>query len=413
MAAAGRCGVSAPQHALNQHNPGCTSDKKIRSDACVSAIHRFCHSVIYTEESGVSRFDTLGVSKEHLPGKINISCVKAEWSDYVAMEKLQQHEKHCSLKHGSQSSHCLAAIHRFCQATLGGTNYAGTSQEVIQKEGKVFFFVQCFKPARKEVVLHHTLADYDHSCKHHDSSYKIHTDGCYVAASKWCQSVGHSGGITQEANKEGVTVACYTDVFSNWVYVVRSSEFFAAEKEVDTVCSLTFTTKEGKITNQAPQFLKMEVYDNSGSSQTLYSSFRVSQQVTEKSIFTQRRTFTISASATANLEIGLPYVNAGGKLGVSAARSKEISLTEENWTAITYNEESRVEVAPGKAVVKEAVVTKAELIVPWTATVITGLGYETTIDGEWRGITTYNFQVKQIDCSEILSNCPARQPNHD
>ena len=90
--------------------------------------------------------------------------------------------------------------------------------------------------------------------------------------------MGHSGGIIQEANKEGMTVACHADVFSNWAYVMCSSEFFAVEKQIDIVCSLNFAIKEGKIANQAP---KMEVYDNSGSSQTLHSSFRVSQQVTE------------------------------------------------------------------------------------------------------------------------------------
>jgi hypothetical protein len=410
MVAAGKCGVSAPQQALSEHNRGCTSDKQISSDACVSAIHRFCWSVTFPEESGISRFKTLGVSKEHLPGKISISCIKAEWSDYVAMETLQKHEKHCTQKHGSQGRHCLAAIHRFCQATLGA-NYAGTSQEVNENNEEIF--VQCFEPVRKEIVLHDTLKDYDHSCKSHDPSFQVHTDDCHVAANKWCQSVGHSGGIAQEADEGGVTVACYTDVFSNWAYVTRSSEFFAAEKQVDIVCSLDFDIKEGKIANQAPQFLKMEVYDNSGSSQTLYSSFTVSQQITEKSIFRQRRMFTISASSTANLEASLPYVNAGGSLTLSAARTKEISLTGENWTAVTYTEESRVEVAPEKAVVKEAVVTKAKLRVPWEAKVVTGLGHETTIDGEWRGVTTYNFQVKQIECDERLSNCPVRQPNHD
>jgi hypothetical protein len=266
------------------------------------------------QEPEISPKETLGVSKDHLPGKISISCVKAEWSDYVTLETLQQHEKHCTLKHGSQGRHCLAAIHRFCQATLGGVNYAGTSQEVIEienpKDGKVYrsILVQCFKPVRKEVVLRDTLKDYDDSCKSHDPSFQVHTDDCYVAANKWCQSVGHSGGITQEPSKEGVIVACYTDVFSNWAYVTPSREFFAAERQVDIVCSLKFDIKEGKIADQAPQFLKMEVYDNSGSSQTLYSSFTVSQQIAEKSIFTQRRMFTISASATASLEASLPYV---------------------------------------------------------------------------------------------------------
>ena len=116
------------------------------------------------------------------------------------------------------------------------------------------------------------------------------------------------------------------------MHVVRSRDFFAAEKQVDIVCSLNFTIDGGEITNQVPQFLKMEVYDNSGSSQTLYSSFSVSQEITERGVFTQRQMFTISASSTANLEIGLPCVNAGGSLTLSAVHT--------NVTTVTYTEES-------------------------------------------------------------------------
>ena len=414
-ASAGKCGVSAPQQALNQHNPGCTSDKEINSDACVSAIHRFCWSLNYTKkcdpkESG-PQIQLLGVPKERQKGKISISCIEANYSNYVTVETLQKYDKHCTLKHGSQSRHCLAAIYHFCQ-DVRGTDYAGASQEVNEESGEMY--VQCFLSSRKELVLHDTLADYDDSCKSNDLSSKVHADDCHIAANKWCQSVGHSGGIAQEADKGGVTVACYTDEFSNWAYVVRSSEFFAAEKQVDIICSLEFSIAEGVITNEAPQFLKTEVYDNSDSGQTLYSSFRVSQTITERSIFTQRRMFTITASSTANLEAKLPYVNAGGSLTLSAAHTKALTLTGENVTTVTYNEESRVEVEPGKAVVKEAVVTKARLRVPWNAKVITGLGHETIIDGDWHGVTTYNFQVKQIECDETLSNCPARrQPDHD
>lgn len=418
MAAAGKCGVSAPEQALDQHNTGCTSDKESRSDACVSAIHRFCWSVTYPEDSGIDQFKTFGVFKEHLPGKIHISCVKAEWSGAVTLDELQKHDKHCTLEHGSQNRHCLVAVHHFCQVTLGGPwlNYAGTIQEVTDEVLKTLY-VQCFKPARKEIVLHDTLKDYDDSCKSQDK-IPWHRDDCYLAASKWCQSLGHSGGITQEVDETlGVTVACYDDVFSNWVYVVRSSKFYAAEKQVDIVCSLDFDIREpqdrDKIVSRTPQYLKTELYDNSGSSQTLYSSFTVSQELKEKSIFTHRRIFTISASSTANLEINAPYVTAGGSLTLSASSTKDISLTGENWRTVTYTEESRVEVAPGKSVVKEAVVTKAKLRVPWKATVITGLGYETTIDGEWQGITTYNFQVKQVECIEQLRNCPARAPNQN
>ena len=236
-ASAGKCGVSAPQQALSQHNPGCTSDKEISSDACVSAIHRFCWSLTYPAESRISRFKTLGVPKERQQGKISISCIEAEWSDYVAVETLQKHDKHCTLKHGSQSRHCLAAIHRFCKVTLQGINHAaGASQEVNEERGEMY--VQCFLSSRKELVLHDTLADYDSSCKGQVPISQVHADDCHIAANKWCQSVGHSGGIAQEADEGGVTVACYTGVFSNWAYVVRSSDFFAAEKRVDIICSL-------------------------------------------------------------------------------------------------------------------------------------------------------------------------------
>ena len=125
------------------------------------------------------------------------------------------------------------------------------------------------------------------------------------------------------------------------------------EKQVNIiiVCSLYFTIDDGEITNQVHQFFKMELYDNKGSSQTLYSSFSVSQEITERSVFTQRRMFTFTASSTASLETSLPYVNAGGSLTLSAARTKVISLTGENVTTVTYNEESRVEVESGKAII--------------------------------------------------------------
>jgi hypothetical protein len=73
------------------------------------------------------------------------------------------------------------------------------------------------------------------------------------------------------------------------------------------------------IANQAPQFLKMEKYDNSGSSQTLYNSFTVSQQITEKKhILPKGECLQLaSASSIVNLEASL---NAGGSLTLSAAR---------------------------------------------------------------------------------------------
>ena len=50
-----------------------------------------------------------------------------------------------------------------------------------------------------------------------------------------------------------------------------------------------------------------------------------------------------------------------------------------------------------QGLVKEAIIQKAILDVPWTAEIVTlnGLGVASKIDGQWRGISTYNFRVTQ------------------
>ena len=75
------------------------------------------------------------------------------------------------------------------------------------------------------------MIPYDHSCKSHNISSQVHADDCHIAANKWCQSVGHSGEIAQEADEGGVTIACYTDVFSNWAYACGAQQGFFCCRE--------------------------------------------------------------------------------------------------------------------------------------------------------------------------------------
>ena len=391
IAAAGKCGVNGPELALSQLNRRCTSHKSSRSDACASAIHRFCQHVIY---GGQKEMKTLGVSQTHESDKIFISCVKAEWSDYVHINDLQKHDKDCTVK-GGQGRHCLAASHRFCQATLKGRDYAGTVQEVTDKVISKLY-VQCFKPSRKEHVLHNTLQKY-HSCQSKSPFYNIHTDNCYAAASEWCRHVGQSGGIPQEVDKRGVTVACYKEEFSNWAHVERTSGYFTDEKMVTIVCDLNFKTGSSDINIRklTPELLQTQVYDNRGSEVTLHNSFKVSQQVTESTSFTHSHSFTISGSATTKLDVNLPYISTGGSVSISTSVTTGVSLTEDVTTTKTYENDSPVVVPPGKAITMEVIAHIGDAEVPWNATVITGLGHETTIDGKWRGIQAYNIQVEQ------------------
>ena len=63
----------------------------------------------------------------------------------------------------------------------------------------------------------------------------------------------------------------------------------------------------------------------------------------------------------------------------------------------SYVHTTEVEVPPFSAIMVEAIITRAELTVPWEATIKTALGTIQTISGTWYGVSTYNLYVKQTD----------------
>ena len=74
-------------------------------------------------------------------------------------------------------------------------------------------------------------------------------------------------------------------------------------------------------------------------------------------------------------------------------------------TSNTYTTTSDVSVPAGKGIVKEATVQRATLDVPWTARVVNGLGAITTLGGQWRGVSLYNFRVTQGDIEDGFCPC--------
>ena len=385
---AGRCGVSAPQVTLSELHPGCSSNSRNRHPDCVAAIHHFCGRVTYP-----TTMTTLGVSREHINGRIGMSCIRSQWSGNVPISTLQQHHSGCTASK-SQHRDCLAAIHRYCQATLGGTQYAGTSQEVGSA-----LYVKCFQTPRKETVRHDVLSSRHSGCTFPNSD----SDNCFSAASRWCVFLGYSGGITQEVNTNGVTVACYNAEFTNDVFISRINDFFLAERRAARVCSFNFDINHGAILSQTPQFLKTETYDNRASSIPLHSNFQVSKEVTEISSFTHSHSFTIGAEISVSTR--LPFFG-GSDITLSASATSGVSLTSETRKTSSYSTSSSVEVPAGEGIVKEAIVQKATLSVPWTATITNGLGAAATISGQWRGVSTFNFRVTQEDI-DGFSPCAA------
>ena len=61
---------------------------------------------------------------------------------------------------------------------------------------------------------------------------------------------------------------------------------------------------------------------------------------------------------------------------LSASATSGVSLTSETRKTSSYSTSSSVEVPAGEGIVKEAIVQKATLSVPWTATIILSMVLE-------------------------------------
>ncbi len=379
------CNINAPEIVLSERHSGCNSNLKSRNPDCVAAMHRYCNEVSFPTEAT----ELLGVSRESFDEKIDLSCVKAHWYGDVSISELHEYHSECELDK-SQHRDCLSAIHRYCMSHFG-SSFAGTSQV---KSGVLQ--VHCFQSSRKEDVLVSVLKNYHDGCNWPDSD----SDTCYSAASRWCNALGHSGGITQEVLDELVKVACYHAEFSNGVFTIKTNDFYKAEKTIRSVCSLDFTIDHGKILSTTPQLLKMETYDNRGSSVTLYSTFEVSKDITTTNSFTHEHSFSFGASTTISAEV--PFFGGGVETTLSTTYSGSVSLSETNSVTVSYSSTSNVDVPPGKAIVKTAVLTRVNLDVPWTAKIVSELGTIKFISGTWQGVNTFDFKVAQDDLADLL-----------
>ena len=150
------------------------------------------------------------MSREHKPGVIGMSCVRAEYKEVVHIDTLKKFHPECNTVSKSQHRDCLSAIHRFCMDKFSNSvifMYAGMSQEIPSIET---LYVACFLSPKKRRVPFGDLTGLHSGCKFPASD----TSDCFAAASRWCSNAGYAGGITQEVNGAGVTVACYNAEFS-------------------------------------------------------------------------------------------------------------------------------------------------------------------------------------------------------
>lgn len=374
------CGPSAPEITLRELNSGCSHRSKSRTAQCARAMNQFCTRVAYPH-----KMTTLGVSRENGPHRIGMSCVRARWAANVHINTLRRIHGGCNTVHKSQHRDCLSAIHRFC-AKHFGHNHAGISQGVVTGH---LIPVACFALTRKENVRHSVLRAMHPNCKFPNS----HSDSCFAAASRWCSKYfGYTGGLTLEVNHLIMTVGCYNAEFSGDVFTARVVDFYRAMSQAKEVCNLKYDIPKGKILGAVPDVLKNEVYDNTKSNTPLDSSFEISKEVKETCRFTYSSTWKFSAEYS--FKWGVPNV-AQGSIKYNWGSTYSLSLTRQNTVTKRYVQTSTVHVPPKTKIIKEAKVTKAYVQVPWTATIMNGLGAIKTIRGKWYGVSTFDLQIDQ------------------
>lgn len=190
---------------LRQFHDLCNSNAKSRSPQCVAAMSRYCNVIKFPWYE--PKFPLLAASREHGQNVITFSCIRVTLARQVTLSELKSYHNGCT-KNASQSSQCLAAIHRFCLSDCGSD--AGLAQE-IPTDG---IFVTCFKASLKKTLPISDLTNEHGLCNTDVSS----GDNCFAAASRWCIKRGHTGGITQEVGGDSVLVACYKGLYSTSLY---------------------------------------------------------------------------------------------------------------------------------------------------------------------------------------------------
>ena len=198
--------LEIPDKKLRDFHSGCNTNAKSRNPECVSAMHRYCNNIRFPWHQPDYRLTA--ASREHHGGFIHFDCIKSTYGRYVSLTELQLHHSSCT-RVTSQSISCLAAIHRFCEANGKGDD-AGLAQEVPAES----IYVTCFKPSLKKSVSITDLQAKHSPCTMSTSN----SDNCFAAASRWCTSRGHNGGIIQEAGNNALLVACYKSLYGTNVY---------------------------------------------------------------------------------------------------------------------------------------------------------------------------------------------------
>ncbi|XP_053305264.1 uncharacterized protein LOC128467612 [Spea bombifrons] len=212
----------------------------------------------------------------------------------------------------------------------------------------------------------------------------------------WCVETDEGKIYYADPPVEGSGI--YSGVNVGIGYTVFRLLAFTSDKTIQKMISFEFLPDLGKTVSQSLEIVKDETYRNSKSSVPLKHTFTFQKTMRESSSFSHDYGLTVSAGTEITFKAGIPKIAEEGiKMTVDVSTTNTWNFTKSNETEVTFSASTTVEVPGGKSIRIIASVVKAEMEVPYRAKVRTAFGYETTIEGTWRGVSHFNLTVEQED----------------
>jgi len=176
----------APGSLASLHS-SCSGDPQ--SSHCVSAIHQACN------QRGAGG----GISQEVGNGGLSVACFDTKWFGDISIDELRTQHPGCDSTGKSQSSDCVAAIHRAC-------NVRGAGGGIAQEVGNGVLGVACFDTKWFGDISIDELRTQHSGC---NSTGKSRSSDCVAAIHRACNVRGAGGGIAQEVGNGVLGVACF------------------------------------------------------------------------------------------------------------------------------------------------------------------------------------------------------------
>jgi hypothetical protein len=176
----------APGSLASLHS-SCSGDPQ--SPDCVAAIHRACN------QRGAGG----GISQEVGNGALSVACFDTKWFGDISINELRTQHPGCDSTGKSQSSDCVAAIHRAC-------NVRGAGGGIAQEVGNGVLGVACFNTKWFGDISIDELRTQHPGC---NSTGKSRSSDCVAALHRACNVRGAGGGIAQEVGNGVLGVACF------------------------------------------------------------------------------------------------------------------------------------------------------------------------------------------------------------